>query len=182
MTVSLSDGIRLFSGAMFDYNNPAACDVAIEDIAHAASQICRFAGHTKHFYSVAQHAVNASMIVAPGFEFDALMHDTAESFTNDIPTPLKVAVPMFKELELRIEAAMAAKFNFAFPLPAEVKLVDTQMLGFEKAALLPQDTSQWEMLQGVPLPDHLRQRIDLRSWAPEQAKRNFLARYEELSR
>lgn len=178
-TVQLSQGIRLHSGALFNYNEPDACDVAIQDIAHALSNICRFAGHCRHFYSVAQHAVNCSYLVEPEHAFDALMHDTAEAFTNDIPTPLKVAVPMFKDLEVRIETAMSRLFNFTYPLSAEVKLADLQMLGLEKNALLTDDTD-WAILAGIDLPWSAP--VDLTSWPPSYASYAFLTRYEELSR
>lgn len=132
MTIQLDAGIRLLSGTMFSYNDPVASDVKIDDIAAALSKICRFAGHLPYFYSVAQHAVNASYIVEPEFAFTALMHDTAEAFTNDLPTPLKHAVPIFKDLEVKIESAMSKLFGFQYPLPWAVKLADLQMLQLEK--------------------------------------------------
>lgn len=181
MTVQLSEGIRLYSGAMFDYNHPELCLVDIEDIAHALSNVCRFAGHVSHFYSVAQHAVNASRIVDDEFAFDALMHDTAEAFTNDIPTPLKVAVPMFKALEISIEAAMAERFGFRFPLPDAVKVADLQMLKLEKESMKGTDNSEWAILDGVEA-DHLRPLVNLSMMSPTIAKQQFLARFEELSR
>lgn len=179
--IKLSDGIRVYSGAMFDYNNPGAADIAIEDIAHGLSNICRYAGQCKHFYSVAQHAVNASFIVPPEHAFDTLMHDTAEAFTNDIPTPLKVALPVFKQLEIRIESAMSELFGFTYPLAPEVKLADAQMLALEKEVLLPNDKSEWEMLRGVQYA-HLRTLVDLSSWTPERAKHEFMDRFQEVSR
>src|SRR5690349_5642083 len=101
--------IALLSGEQFNYNKPEESGVTIDDLASATSNICRFAGHLPRFYSVAQHLVNASRLVEHldsyqvGDEFDALMHDTAEAFTNDLPTPLKWALPIFKELEVKIE-------------------------------------------------------------------------------
>ena len=178
--IQLNEGIRLFSGVMFDYNNPGESDVAIEDIAHALSNICRFAGHVRHFYSVAQHAVNCSCIVASEFAYEALLHDTAEAFTNDLPTPLKFAVPIFKDLEVRIESAMAERFNFTYPLPAEVGLADLQMLQLEKNELKGTE-GDWEVLRGVESA-HLRGLVDLSPWTPAEAKARFLDRYEELSR
>ena len=180
MTIALTDGIRLLSGQMFDYNNPGADEVAIADIAAALSKVCRFAGHLPYFYSVAQHAVNTSYIVPEEHAYTALMHDLAEGFTNDLPTPLKVAIPLFKDLEVAIESAMAVQFNFQYPLPAEVKLADLQMLGLEKI-YIKQDYSDWAVLDDVEF-EHLRARVDLTSWTPDQAESRFLTRYEALSR
>jgi 5'-deoxynucleotidase YfbR-like HD superfamily hydrolase len=82
--------IQTLSGKRFDYINSTADDVDIEDIANALSNICRFAGHVPEFYSVAQHSVLCSQIVPPEFAFEALMHDAAEAYCQDIPQPLKL--------------------------------------------------------------------------------------------
>lgn len=164
---------------MFDYADPGKTEVTIGDIAAALSKVCRFAGHVRRFYSVAQHAVNASRIVAAEHAFDALMHDTAEAFTNDIPTPLKYAVPMFKDLEVRIEAAMAERFGFTYPLSDAVRLADAQMLAIEKIEL-KRDYSIWSVLEGVETREveHL---VDMSPMSPERAEEAFLARFRELS-
>lgn len=179
--IGLNAGIALLSGAMMDYNNPAACDASIHDIAGALSNVCRFSGHLPQFYSVAQHAVNTSHIVDPRYEFDALMHDTAEAFTNDLPTPLKQAFPVFKELEVRIESAMADRFGFAYPLPDPVKQADLEMLGLEKV-YVKRDYTDWEILRGVDYERHIgRSRVDLSPWTPVVAYNRFLERYAELA-
>src|SRR5574341_694227 len=64
-------------------------DVCIEDICHALSNQCRWSGHTREFYSVGQHCVLASRIVAKPFKFDALLHDGAEGYLQDMAKPLK---------------------------------------------------------------------------------------------
>ena len=187
MTVELSHGIRLLSGTLFNYHAPHEAEVEIGDIAAALSKVCRFAGHLPYFYSVAQHAVNASYIVPEEHAFTALMHDTAEAFTNDLPTPLKEAVPMFKDLEVKIEAAMAARFGFQYPLPWAVKLADLQMLGLEKVHI-KRDFSYWSILDGIEfmgLHSHARRayypgELWLGSLTPEDAETIFLERYEEL--
>ena len=178
-TVQLADGIRLLSGCLFDYNRPQESKVEIEDIAAALSKICRFAGHIHQFYSVAQHAVNVSRIVPHVHALTGLLHDTAEAFTNDLPTPLKAAVPVFKELEASIESAMAARFGFLYPLPKCVKIADLQMLSIEKE-ILKRDFSDWSVLDGIEI-DSIRDAVDLSSWGPSYAEKMFLARYEELS-
>ena len=177
--VKMDDGIALLSGAMFNYNKPEESDVTIEDIAAALSNVCRFSGHLPRFYSVAQHLVNCSYIVEPEYAYDALMHDTAEAFTNDLPTPLKWAFPIFKELEVKIESAMSEKFGFNYPYPDAVKLADTQMLLLEKN-FVKGDTSEWEYYRDVEFM-HLFDSVDLYSWRPGVAKNKFLARYRELT-
>jgi hypothetical protein len=176
--VALGDGIRLLSGALFDYERPRDSEVTIGDIAAALSKVCRFAGHIHQFYSVAQHAINTSRIVPPEHAYNALMHDTAEAFTNDLPTPLKFAVPIFKELEVRIESAMSERFGFAYPLPDAVKLADAQMLAIEKVKL-KRDFSAWTVLEGIET-DHIAHLVDLSPMTPSRAERLFMERYREV--
>lgn len=173
--------ISLLSGGKFNYNRPEESDVTIEDIASALSNVCRFSGHLPRFYSVAQHLVNTSHIVSDENRFTALMHDTAEAFTNDLPTPLKWALPIFKELEGKIEGAMGDKFGFQFPYPPEVKEADTIMLMLEKY-YVKEDNSVWPMYEQWTKKKLARylSLVDLDSWQPRRAKREFLERYFEL--
>lgn len=180
MSIELTDGIALLSGAMFDYKNPEKSDVTIEDIATALSNVCRFAGHVHYFYSVAQHAFNTSYLVPVEYALDGLLHDTAEAFTNDLPTPLKTAFPVFKELEVKIEAAMSQKFGFNFPLPAEVKEADLKMLKIEKE-LVKGDFTEWDCLLGTTVTDEEISRLIIKPLEPQQAKALFLSRYRELT-
>src|SRR5690242_5782311 len=182
MTTNKDDQwISLLSGAHFNYNRPEESDVTIEDLASALSNVCRFAGHLPRFYSVAQHLVNASRIVSPVNAYTALMHDTTEAFTNDIPTPLKWALPIFKELEVRTEAAMAKRFGFQYPYPDEVKEADTIMLMLEKF-YVKECNDHWPMYEKYTkkVVNPYKKLVDLESWQPRRAKREFLERFEEL--
>jgi uncharacterized protein len=170
--------IGTLSGGRFNYNYPEQSDVTLDDVASALSNICRFAGHLPCFYSVAQHLVNTSRIVEPVFAFDALMHDTAEAFTNDMPTPLKWAFPVFKDLQVEIESAIAKKFGFNYPYPIEVKQADTEMIILEKL-YVKNDDRHWPGYEGIVV-DHLLNKVDLKPWQPQRAKREFLERYHQL--
>lgn len=179
---SSDNWISLLSGARFNYDKPEESSVTIEDIASALSNVCRFSGHLPCFYSVAQHLVNTSRIVPREYSFDALMHDTAEAFTNDLPTPLKWVLPIFKELETKIESAMADKFGFTFPYPPSVKEADTHMLMLEKY-YVKEDFSVWPRYEKFT-PEYVapyRELVDLKGWQPIRAKREFLQRFEELN-
>ncbi|MEM4379972.1 MAG: hypothetical protein QXL01_04720, partial [Thermoplasmatales archaeon] len=79
--------IETYSGKKFDYL--AQSELDIEDIAHALSNLCRFNGHTRVFYSVAEHSVNVSSMVPPELKIAALLHDAAEAYIGDVPSPLK---------------------------------------------------------------------------------------------
>lgn len=63
--------------------------VCIEDIAHALALKCRFTGHCKRFYSIAEHSVRVSWLVRPEVQLAALLHDAAEAYLPDFARPLK---------------------------------------------------------------------------------------------
>ncbi|MFM2054827.1 MAG: putative protein yfdR, partial [Pseudomonadota bacterium] len=72
--------------------DPDPADFDLGDIAISLSNLCRFAGHTRIFHSVASHALLVSQLVAPlhpGLALAALHHDDAEAFISDIPRPVK---------------------------------------------------------------------------------------------
>ena len=81
-----------YSGRTLDLESPDFSRFDIEDIARPLAYQCRFVGNTRAFYSVAQHCVLASELAPPGFEYEALMHDSEEAFTGDWPTPWKVRI------------------------------------------------------------------------------------------
>jgi hypothetical protein len=86
--------VETFSGRYVDTSNPRVEDIDLGDIAHALSNICRYGGHSKYHYSVAQHAVFVSRrLERKGFPwlivFGGLHHDDTEYVLGDIPRPLK---------------------------------------------------------------------------------------------
>lgn len=72
------DWMQTYTGRRFWPLDPVAGDIEIMDIAHALSNQCRYAGHTRFHYSVAQHSVQVSENVAPEHALWGLLHDAPD--------------------------------------------------------------------------------------------------------
>jgi hypothetical protein len=123
--------IRTFTGRYIDPFNPKPDDIDIQDIAHALAHQCRFAGHTKRFFSVAEHSINVMGSVSDEHRLAALLHDASEAYLLDIPTPIKNQLPGYREAEDRLMAVIAKKYGFAWPMAEEVKAADREHLESE---------------------------------------------------
>lgn len=122
--------IQTATGNKFDYANPRVDSISRIDIAHALDKMPRFAGHLNSNYTVADHCLNLSLLVPehPLFKLQALLHDAAEAYTMDIPTPLKDLLDnKFRRIEINIESAIFEHFNVPYPLSAEIKRYDAAL-------------------------------------------------------
>lgn len=175
--------IQTYSGLMVDLLDPKPEDFAIEDIAHALSNICRFTGHTRAFYSVAQHCVIMSRhawSVGESKEVQtlALMHDAAEAYIGDVSRPMKRAVPSIKILDRMISAAIFKRFGIAQDEASvkAVKLLDNRMLATEKRDVLACPAVPWPGELDTPFTNPIDE-----LWAPERAVKMFMLRFEQLA-
>lgn len=94
--------------------------IDVEDIAHALSHICRFNGHTNKFYSVAQHSLMVSDKIpgTPRERLAALLHDAAEAFVCDIPSPIKPLLGhKYHDLYEYVQRQINLKFGVHYVLP-----------------------------------------------------------------
>lgn len=114
-----STWIQTFTGRQFWPLNPRAEDVCIEDIAHALSMKCRYTGHCRQFYSVAQHSViMTELSLSPHW---ALMHDAAEAYMPDVARPVKRLIPQLKDVEDGLLKVIAEAFSLEWPIPKYVE-------------------------------------------------------------
>lgn len=104
----------------------------IEDIAHALSNICRFTGHIPVRYTVAQHCVLCAKASLPEYKKAALLHDASEAYLNDIASPIKELLPDYIKLEDSIMKCIAERFDFEYPLPKSVSLIDKIYYNIER--------------------------------------------------
>lgn len=165
--------IQTYTGLEFDVTRPDPELIRIEDIAHALSCMPRFAGHTRWFYSVAQHSVHVSRLVPPHLAKAALLHDAAEAYILDMPTPIKLMLPEYRDMEDRLMYAVSIALNFVGWMRADVKRADMVALATEKRDLM-RNASWWS----VPVePDEAR----IVPLLPQQAEQLFLARWAEVN-
>lgn len=165
--------ISTASGTYFDYLHPELSEIAPQDIARGLSNACRFAGQGP-FYSVAQHCVEGSWLIEDRHAFEFLMHDAAEAYLGDVPSPLKQLLPDYKVIEARVERAIAERFGLPHPMPPQVKHMDLRMLRTEKEDLSP-DRRKWPAMEGYE-----RAPYKIKPWKPLEAERLWLKRFHEL--
>jgi uncharacterized protein len=172
----LMSSIMLHSGRLFDLVNPEANEITIEDIAHGLAHTCRYTGQCNWFYSVAQHSVLVSQVVAPEFAFAALMHDAAEAFIGDISRPLKSLLSEYRTLEEKVEQAIFKRFGLAWPVPEEVRKADDAVMLAEMKVLMPLGMSDPAREAGI-----VPARVQIWATSADWSKERFLDRYAELT-
>lgn len=178
--------IELSDGSRFYMEHPETYVWNPEAIAHSLSNQCRYTGHCRHFYSVAEHSVLVSLLaeeLGQGNPFEALMHDAHESVISDLASPWKPLIPAFKKAEIVCETALRNFYGLPAELSADVKRLDWLALFVEAYYLMPGKGEGWMDPLGLR-PDALRL-IQRGHWKlaglePGQAKTAFLRRYSEL--
>lgn len=171
--------MQTYLGHQFWPLDPRPEDIHLEDIAHALSNLCRFGGMCRNFYSVADHSVHvAELARAAGASVEirraALLHDAAEAYLVDLPRPIKHCVVGYKEAETRVERCIEERFglpSMALANP-DIKAWDGIILATESRDLMTVSSHLWE-----DLCQPLWSKIVPMTF--EQAKRAFLA-YAEI--
>lgn len=169
--------MQTYSGKRFYPFNPTPESIDIVDIAHALSMTCRYGGHCKQFYSVAQHSVLVASKAPAELALRALMHDAPEAYTGDLIRPIKKHPDMvvFSYVEEIVERAVCAKFDLPYPImnPA-IKRLDNRILNDERDAVMVPTNDEWDV-PGEPLG------VTIKQWSPEMARAKFLSAFETYS-
>ena len=197
---------QLFTGGHFNYADPMSSCLNIQDIAHALSQQCRFNGHLREFYSVAEHSIlcyeyltqlkdeNGDKVkLSAKTLMYGLLHDAAEAVISDIPAPFKM---LFPELKKKEDEYLEAIFDI-LGLDMEdankvlVKQADRYMVLKEARDLLNPATrfrglwGPWigryhDEYDAIMSPGNKQPDIRIRRWSPAFAERKFIDTYNEL--
>lgn len=128
--------IRTFTGQYFNLLNPDPLTIYPVDIAVGLARECRFGNHTKKFYSVAAHSIEAMNLGVEKYpddfqlHFKLLMHDAHEAYCGDAQTPLgDLLGPLWKEMKKKIQSAINIRFRMSDPsLDPRVKEIDKILL------------------------------------------------------
>ncbi|MGA7861666.1 MAG: phosphohydrolase [Thermoplasmata archaeon] len=160
------------SGLKFYPKDPEGSEYRIEDIAHALSLTCRFAGQCREFYSCAEHSVLVALVayrlnrkLGPW----GLMHDASEAYVVDIPRPIKYLPEMegYRVLERRVMSAILKRFGLPDQEPPDVKTADRLVLRSEAETLgllnEDWDVFDWPEIPERPVP-----------FGPKEAETRFL--------
>jgi len=174
------DWQQTYTGLQFWPLDPRTEEVCIEDIAHHLSMTCRYGGAVKSFYSVAQHSILVSEALErrhptrPDLWRWGLLHDASEAYLPDVQRPIKPDLDGFAEIEKRVMTAICWKFGLVLWEPAEVKTVDTAIVGDEGRCLMRKIEARWPRLTEPPLG------IVIKPKPPDMAEMAFIKRYREL--
>jgi 5'-nucleotidase len=170
--------IQTYSGGKFHILDPQQDEILITDVGHSLAMQCRFTGHVRRFYSVAEHCVLGSRLVPIKDALWFLLHDSSETWIADVNRPLKHFTgigPEYMPIEAKIMEAVCQKFRLPVEEPPSIKKVDNAMLFAEKEQLLV--PMEWDTKWGDIKPADIK----VKCWAPEVAEIEFLHRFYELT-
>lgn len=179
--------LKTFTGRKFYPLNPKHEDVDILDIAHSLSLQCRFAGHTRKFYSVAEHSVRVSYEVPDSLAMEALLHDASEAYLVDIPRPVKPYLTGYNGAEQALMNVIMAIFGLhpmrsaSFPnfqMHNRVRWADDKLLAIEALSLMEGPFEEWNLSYRHPIQDS---ELITDPAGPAASEQLFLDRFEELN-
>ena len=150
-------------------------DIDIRDIAHALSFVCRYGGHCKKFYSVAEHSLRVAYIAPSKYRLAGLLHDAAEAYLGDIIRPLKYNFPDMVAAEKRGLHTIFKVYGIELDHKGEelIKALDNILIATEARDLMTHP-EMWAKLP-QPLPGEV-----IPYDRPEEAEEAFLEFFFEL--
>ena len=131
------------SCAFVDLLAPRAEDIDLVDVVFSLAKTCRFTGHPKGHYSVAQHSCFVANLLPEQHRIHGLVHDMPKFGMGDLSSPMKLALarvcPEFKPAWRAIEDGLfrAIYERIGIPMPTDevrdlVKKADLVALATEK--------------------------------------------------
>lgn len=131
-------------GTLFNFSQPEPDMVSLDGITHSMANIPRWNGHMQRYsFTLMDHSILVCVLLyvtmAGGHKAarwslsrdetallqSALLHDSSEAYTGDMPGPLKKLIRgPYKAVENPIEAVIARKFGAPYPWAKAIKIHD----------------------------------------------------------
>lgn len=189
--------IRTVSAKKFYPMAPHLNQYDIGDIAHAIAHNNRYNGHMDHAYSVGQHSVLVSeqvlkmydelrweegdpdygsdewMMARAAVGLQALLHDATEAYMPDMPSPIKLCLPDFMEMEEKIKNSIMDSFDLPQEFHPLIDEVDKGIRGSEIKWL-------FTALKGDAVWAEDIYEIVITPWPVAYTKQRFLDTFNEL--
>lgn len=196
--------IHTYTGRKFYPLKPTVDMVWERDFAHALSNLCRFTGHVKKFYSVAEHSrrVADCLLGRKTNRFDVLccmlgikrdllksipqykiqkgrwgiLHDASEGYLNDIARPLKVQpeYEQYRKNEAVLQSLIYRTHGLIGSEPEDLKTIDYKLCCTEIQELFDNHQEREEW-RVSPLEGK-----QYFGWSPKVAEKMFLELYYQL--
>lgn len=184
---------RMLSGRRLDLLDPTPVDIEIEDIAHGLAFVARWNGQTRGDwpYSVAEHSLLVEQAFGrispdpqPQWRLAALLHDAPEYVLGDMISPVKSALGQeYGEMDARVALAVHRRFGLPAKLPSavrrQIKQADQVSAWLEATEIAGFSEREARGIFKRPDPDHCAGLV-IRLRPPAEARRAYLARFEEL--
>lgn len=152
-----NEWILTHSGIQYKICSPVPENINLRDIAHALSNICRFGGHTRGFYSVGQHSIHCTQYILSRKDIPnryivalkTLLHDATEAYMGDMVRPLKHTPHMryYRKLEKCTEVAVFAALGIPLITSKEkgyITEADNVLLMTERRDVMNHGNIEWK--------------------------------------
>lgn len=178
------DFIGTYKGKKFYPLDPRIDEVDLEDIAHSLSLLCRYNGHVKRFYSVAEHCIHAAdWLEMKGYgtevALQGLLHDASEAYVSDVPKPIKRMLNGWERVEEKVQKTIFERFNVSWPMDEAIKEIDLRLLYSEANENFELSLSEWNLNYNPKFM--YADCIDFLYLDPSSAESAYLETFERLN-
>jgi hypothetical protein len=205
----MAEWMLTYTGRKFNpFHHPEKLDpqlILVDDLAHSLSNVCRFGGHCRKFYSVAQHSILVARRVGELCPADmpahvkaeaqlmALLHDATEAYLPDLVGPFKSRYQVMVEkadgpvlmdfdlLEKMLRDAIHVRFGLTYNHLAEdffahvLDQADKELLVTEARDLMSHLAGEWN----IPLKPL---NFTITPWDSDESEIGFLKAFEQFNR
>jgi hypothetical protein len=149
--------VQTFTGLAVHPFSPEPSEIKLEDIAHSLSLICRFNGHCRVHYSVAEHSLRCAEKAPKKLRCKIRLHDAAETVLGDIVRPVKgrlcawddaQELRRIKEIEEQILRTIFIALEVEWPTDQEweqISYIDNRMVMTEGRDLMVKPPIPWDV-------------------------------------